>query len=277
MWILQLSDIHLAAGESYKINHSYFLKLMNEKIKESVTPNDTIIVIICGDITYKGNPTGYDLANVFFQKMKEIFDYNIVFFPCPGNHDITSDEVNYFNKFNKFVWDLTSDGVIKFSKQNTAVCKSFKDIDMILVNSAYHGEHTYGLIKLDDLEVVLKSSKSPNKIIITHHNSIQVNINDRSTIANAYGFLQLAIAHEVKAILHGHGHLENILLMGENKCRLIGVGSLFFPPEYNLNNQFNLIKYENGSIKKACTYKYVADLHEHGRVGNFQMERLKEF
>lgn len=277
MWILQLSDIHLIAGESYKINYANFLKLMNEKIKECVTPKDRIIVIICGDITCKGNPTGYDLAKIFFQKMKKIFDYDIIFCPCPGNHDISSDEVNYFNRFNKFVWDLTNDWVIKFSRQNTAVCKSFENIDMILLNSAYHGEYTYGLIKLDDLDVVLKNSKSSNKIIITHHNSIPVNINDKSTIANAYGFLQLAIAHEVKAILHGHGHMENILLLGENKCRLIGVGSLFFPPECNLNNQFNLIKYENGSIKETCCCRYVADLLEHGHVGNFQMRPLKEF
>ncbi len=276
MWILQLSDIHLATGESYEIDHDYFLKLMNEKIKENIAPKDTIIVIICGDIIYKGDPTGYGSATNFFQKMKHIFDYNIAFCPCPGNHDITSDGVNYFNGFNRFVWDLTNELGISFSSQNTAVCKPLEDIDVILVNSAYHGDHACGLIELDDLEVVLKSSKLPSKIVITHHNSISIDRNDRSAIANAYGFLQLAVAHGVKAILHGHRHMQTILSVGKNKCRLIGVGSLFFPPEHNLNNQFNLIRYENGSMK-AYSYRYVGDRHEHGHVGSFQKERLKEF
>ena len=276
MWILQLSDIHLAVKEGCKVNRADFLKLMNEKIKESVDPAHTIIVTVCGDITYKGDPRGYGPANVFFQKMKDTFDHDIVFCPCPGNHDVTSDKANYFNGFNEFVWDLTNEADISFSMQNTAVCKSLEDIDMILVNSAYHGDCTYGLVKLDDLEAALESSKSLNRIIVTHHHSISMDQDNRSAIANAYRFLQLAVAYEVKAILHGHRHMETILLVGKNKCRLIGVGSLFFRPGYNLNNQFNVIKYENGSIKEAYTYRYVGDLHEHGRVGGFHMDHLRE-
>jgi len=276
MWILHLSDVHLALGENHKIRHDLFLKLMSEKIEEFVAMKDKIVVIICGDIIYKGDASGYGLATCFFQKMKEIFGYQLMFCPCPGNHDITSDKPNCFHAFNKFVWDLTNETIINFSVDATAVCRSIEDIDFVLVNSAYHGQHTYGCVNLDNLEAILKNSKSCNKIIITHHNLIPVNSGDRSTIVNAYRLLQLALAYDVKAILHGHGHMENILLIGGKKCRLIGVGSLFFPPEDNLNNQFNLVKYANGSITEAYAYRYIGDLHGQGRVGDFQKERLNE-
>jgi len=276
MWILHLSDIHLAPGEVYKIDHDLFLKLMAEKTGEFVQTKDALVVSICGDIIYKGDSTGYNSAACFFKKMREILGSKIVFCPCPGNHDITSDTVNCFRAFNKFAWDLTNDAVINFSTEITAVCKSIGDIDMILVNSAFHGEHTYGFVELGGLEAVLKGSKSPNKIIVVHHNLIPADMNDRSTIANAYGLLQLALAHDVKAVLHGHGHMENVLLVGQKQCKLIGVGSLFFTPGDNLNNQFNLVKYENGSISEAYAYRYIADLQEGGRVGSFLKERVKE-
>lgn len=276
MWILQLSDVHIAVEEDDEAKHADFLRQMNEKVRERVPPTRTIIVVICGDTIYKGDETGYGRAEVFFRRMKETFDYNIVFYPCPGNHDVTSDHTNCFSAFNRFVWHLTNVADISFSRQKTAVCTPIRDIDMILVNSAYHGDYSHGLINLDDLEDVLRSSKSLHKVIVTHHHSIPTDADDRSAIANAYRFLQLAVAHNVKAILHGHRHMETVLLVGNNKCRLIGVGSLFFPPECNLNNQFNLIRYNYGSIKEVYACRYVRDLHEHGRVGGFQMERLGE-
>jgi 3',5'-cyclic AMP phosphodiesterase CpdA len=271
MWILQIADIHLTAGGVTGLEPQKCLELILEAVRHVVATRAKIVVVICGDIIYKGKPSGYQLAQNFFAEMKTLFEYDLSFFLCPGNHDIVpNDHDDYFKHFNMFTWQLTKNEELNFTSSKTVVSGCVNNLDIILVNSAYHGDHTYGEVDIESFEKVLSSAKATEKIIVTHHNAISVSHNDTSTIGNAYEFFQLALSAGANTILHGHGHLENVLLLGKNKCKLVGVSSLFFPLGRNYNNQFNLLKMKRGRVTKIYKYRYIADLHHKGKIGNFQ-------
>lgn len=277
MWILQISDIHLSAAGIVAVDRGRLLAMMRDAVSEAMGNPGQLSVCICGDITSEGSPSGYGLASTFFREMRETFDRELIFWPCPGNHDIVADGAQQFRHFNRFSWRLTRDRPVLFSALKCVACWSTDDesTDVLLVNSAYHGNHSYGLVDLDQMEAALRGSGSRYRVIVTHHHCVPMEVEDRSAIANAYGFLELALEHNVSAILHGHAHMGTILSIGKGHCSVIGVGSLFFQLAPNFNNQFNLVQYENGVVVRGYAYRFVADLPKRGRVGGLDVKELE--
>jgi len=278
VWILQVSDIHLSAAERAGVDRGRFLAMMGEAVDATTGDRGQLVVCICGDITSKGNPAGYDLAATFFREMRVAFGPDTILCPCPGNHDIVADGAQRFDHFNRFSWSLTRDEDVFFSPERSVVRRSIGEdnASIVVVNSAHHGDYSYGLVDLDQMEAVLQDVDSKRSlVVVTHHHCIPIRVDDRSTTANACGFLELALAYNATAILHGHTHRGTILSIGKRNCTVIGVGSLFFRPAPNFNNQFNLLECEDGVVVRALAYRFIGDLRRRGREGSFDLKKLE--
>jgi 3',5'-cyclic AMP phosphodiesterase CpdA len=94
---------------------------------------------------------------------------------------------------------------------------------------------------------------STQKIAVVHHHCIPFDETDPSHIANAYSLLTYLEAHGFSALLHGHRHIAMTLRL--QTLRIVGVGSVNYPPTTNINNQFNLI--EPG--KQILRFRFIAD------------------
>lgn len=87
--ILHLSDLHFGSGKN-KITQSIYDGFI-EKLESFLANNETwkpSIVIVTGDIAFKGSEQNYEEAAIFFEKLKTKLGTNNIIF-TPGNHDKT--------------------------------------------------------------------------------------------------------------------------------------------------------------------------------------------
>jgi 3',5'-cyclic AMP phosphodiesterase CpdA len=270
MWLIQLSDLHFTPFIRLSMPYEKLIKIMREVLLNFIPEKSSIVVCVCGDIVYKGDKRGYDLAERFFYELQHSFNFDFIFCFCPGNHDIIKNEDN-FSSFNRFVFSVSNQNyTTMFSSEKSVISICVRDYQVVLVNSAYHRDIAYGLVNIEELHNELISSKSTNKIVVIHHHPIPVAKNDLSVIRNSYEFLTLCSEYNVLAILHGHRHMSNSLLMGSNNTAIIGVGSPFFLDTKNINNQFNIIQCDKGLIIQAISFRYIADKLQNGRLGSLQ-------
>lgn len=273
MWILQVSDIHLGDEARFAISTNEQLRLLLRQIDKYVPEDEEIVVAICGDLTSRGDRNGFGLAVQFFRSMQKGSSRSMRFLACPGNHDIVHGS-RTFSDFNQAAYALTQDASLMFTPDHTASKVTIDNADFVLWNSAFHGDHTHGLIDLKQAADVLRTARSEQRIVLTHHNLIPAGQDDRSTTVNAYQAIQLAISGAAGAVMHGHIHAGSYITVGPRQTAIIGVGSLFFPPEGNFNNQFNLVELVHGSVQRAIRLRLVADFEAEGRVGDFQAQVL---
>lgn len=275
MWILHISDIHLSAVRVRPVDTEALLVALSHAVSETVT-EDEIAVVISGDVTTKGEPTGYGPALRFLKELENALALRTSFYVCPGNHDIVKVPDGDFAAFNHFAFQLTRSDAMLYNAQKSVVRITVKDTDLLLANSAYHGDYTYGLVNISHLRRSINDSANTTRVLIMHHHLIPQDRTDRSTIANAYDLLTLALSGKCAAILHGHRHMQNVLPVGIAGCRVVGVGSLCSQVAQNVNNQFNLIEINAGRLLKAFAFRYVGDMLAHGSVGVFEKEKLLE-
>lgn len=275
MWILQISDLHIDNFAQGDINPDEIRKLACAEACNIVPNTESLALVFCGDAIYKGHSQNYPSVQLFLQNMTSAFSKKVEICLCPGNHDICSDESCHFEGFNRLAWNLIQDEECLFAFDKTVVTRTILDADFVLVNSAYHRDYTYGQVNINHLEYSLDMSKSPTKIIVVHHGLIPIDPSDKSTIANACDVLMLAVSHNVTAILQGHCHRQVMINVGKNLCSLVGVGSFLFPTGHNLNNQFNLVRFDNNKIAEAFGLRFIADLWKSGRSKGFEIKKME--
>lgn len=270
MWIVQIADLHnISICKSEK--KKKIINEMKEVINKNIVEEDSIVFAICGDIFDKGNANDFSETKDFFDRLlEEIKSKNIKFVICPGNHDIISNPRNKktFEKIDKFIFELTVSTDINYESRSVNLV-GIDDIDFILINSSYHLNHKYGKIDLDNLGQILRESKNENKVILVHHHMIPIREGDASTIVNTYEFFKVLEGSKVLAILHGHQHMKMGITVGDNLCRIVGVGSLLTNIDTNYNNQFNMICIEDGRIEKILEYKYSMEEMGNESLGKF--------
>jgi len=258
MWLLQIADIHINDQNPSALSSDRCLELMHKKILEKVPSGTSIKVALCGDIVFQGRKYGYSMANDFLNKMVDTLPYDIDFAICPGNHDIVPGDPNPFNEFNRFLFNFKKSTQASFGARSSVAVMDEVEFELILLNTAYHGDHKYGLVDIDKYVEALSNS-GINKVVVMHHNFMQLTNDDRSTIGNAYEFLNISLQNNVRTILHGHGHIQNTMTFGQNQLKSIGVGSLLYTPRPNYNNQFNLLEISAGVLDQAYNYKFSGD------------------
>ncbi len=274
MWLLHISDLHIDNLAQGDINPDEIRKLACAEACNIVPNNEPLVFIFCGDSIYKGNSKNYASVRVYLRDMTSAFPNKVEFCLCPGNHDICKNETRHFEGFNRLSWDLTKDEMALFTLDKTVVVRTILDADFILVNSAYHRDHSYGLVNIDHLRKALEQSQSSTKIMVIHHGLIPFDPSDKSTIANACDVLRLAVNYNILAILHGHCHRQILITVGKNPCSLIGIGSFLFPSGSNLNNQFNLLCCKRNKITEAISLRLIADKWKDGRSKAFDVSKM---
>lgn len=277
MWIIQIADLHLSPLRIGTMNFSTFNESINAEIQTSIPEGETILILLCGDITFQGQKEGYITAEQFFDSLKEkLRAYKLAFFLCPGNHDLdlSTGNGNFLN-FDRFSLELSPGKNITFSSiDNNVVLSKFNQVNVVMVNSAHHKKKEYGLANISQLREKLAECTEETIIILLHHHLIPVQEKDESTLRNAYELMLLAIEYNVTAILHGHRHMSHNLKLGTNNIAILGVGSPFFLDTRNINNQINLINIDDDKNLNAFSLRYIRDKTNKGIFGSFDNQRI---
>ncbi|MEH6357457.1 MAG: metallophosphoesterase [Pseudomonadales bacterium] len=217
MNIVHLTDLHFGNPDAV-FDWRELATSLSEYLKNKV---DNPVLIVSGDVTYKGAAKGYEEARKFFKLLLQngVTSRNRILM-CPGNHDIVGKS---FNEFDSFTYSLRRDNNCFFSDNhiNTALIDGclFK-----LLNSSYHLDHEYGLIDQKSLAKDKPDHKGL-KIAITHHHLLNMFENDTSAIRNSYNLAEYLSSEGFKYVLHGHQHAEQNYYLGENALRVISARS----------------------------------------------------
>lgn len=275
MKIIQLSDLHFHGVPS--TNQENIANCLLEYLKTNENKGGPIVCCICGDVIYQGNTIGYNFAKEFLQKLSKQSNSKIKFVICPGNHDIlVKSPEEGFSKFNQFCGQLTGNWNYCFGQETSCISTTIGDTDFISVNSSFHKDHKFGMVEIEQFSQILARSKSQKRVVILHHHLIPIRGDNSSHVKNSYEFIHHCLSRKTTMILHGHRHMNNYLPLGKARCRVIGVGSLFFKGEDNINNQFNIIDLSAKNSVTVKNIKFIADSHKAGRIGNFQEFTIKE-
>ncbi len=219
--IIHLSDLHF--GQNI---FPYDLDKLKDCLSSFLTKFEKPKILITGDITFRANPEGYEQATNFF---KHFIEANLVdkkdILSCPGNHDIAPG-INPFSNYDTFAYSLRKDELNSFSKKSYQVL-NVDDIQVVLLNSAYHTDHQYGLI---DDSFFNEKNLDPDKftVIAVHHHFVGQFKADTSAIRNSYPALYYFDNVGVNLVVHGHQHCNQILPIGNNRFNIYGVRSMGF-------------------------------------------------
>ena len=219
MNIIHISDIHFGNTASTFVRSDIKMALINF-LK---TINDNPVIVISGDVTYKGSKNGFDEAKKFFNYVINFGNLNRSrILACPGNHDLITEE-KPFTSFNEFIYSLRRDNILDFREKNFSSLK-IDDVFFLVVNSSYHLNHKYGLVdesvnnyihcKKEEID------KCVYKVAITHHHLLNQFKDDVSATRNAYPLLYSLDLAGFNLILHGHQHVLQTMPIGNNCMRI---------------------------------------------------------
>lgn len=245
MHIIHLSDTHFGnnqpAFDLQKLKHA-----MNSL--SDLFENPDTYLVVSGDITFQGNSNGYTQASQFFLDTWLVNqEARKRFLACPGNHDICA---NSFQNFDTFLYGIRRSHDTGFSIRPHGLVK-FENIAFLMVNSANHLNHKYGLIDFQSLKTYLESEMNyldsvEHRIVVVHHHLIGFQENDTSTIRNSLPFIALLDKFKFHLILHGHQHSQISLQLGKSKMAIFSARSFNYPTS-NLVNGINILSYEQNA------------------------------
>ena len=219
--IIHFSDLHFGQGK-----FPYDLDKLKDCLSSFLAEFEKPKILITGDITFQANPQGYEQATNFFKHFIEakLVDKKDIL-SCPGNHDITQG-IRPFSNYDKFAYSLRKDELNSFSKENYQIL-NVDGIQVVLINSAYHGDRQYGLI---DDSFFKETSLALDKftVIAVHHHFVGQFQDDVSAIRNSYPALYRFDKVGVNLVVHGHQHCNQSLPIGKNRFNIYGVRSMGF-------------------------------------------------
>lgn len=275
MKIVQLTDLHLN-GEEKLDAHAQLFEQLVLNIKEHVSRDEEIVILVCGDIGNKGSLKGVENAEHLFELLKNgLSGYNVYFEFVPGNHDLVEDSFWVFDslatKFSDYRVNFTDESIVE---------REYYDCNLVLINSVYHKDYKYGKIDFENYQKIGKSSKC--RVAVMHHALLSRYCDDFSSIRDAYRFISSLEDVNVKAIIHGHVHAYSEMSVG-NGCQVISVGS-FFSNQQDVNSQFNIIDVRSGNLNYVINFAYRKDLgkytdhivFERGQRGVFEGRSIRK-
>jgi 3',5'-cyclic AMP phosphodiesterase CpdA len=231
--LLHVSDIHAAAGQMRK-------ELAHEIAVAARTQATPTHLVASGDLGLKGCGSKYaaDLLRLLAQNLN-IPETRIVV--CPGNHEVqTSTSPPTFSEYKEAVYSLTHNTALAAAQPCTVYAEG--DTDFLVLNSAFHLGWQHGEVDVNSMLGKVSDLRDGSwRVAVVHHHLIPYSKDDQSQINNAYPLLCFLIENGFHLVLHGHRHVAMRLLVGAN-TRVVGVGSLNYPPESNFNNQFNILE-----------------------------------
>lgn len=226
------------------------LEKMALVVNKSIGANEEIYAFVLGDIINKGDENAerkYRIAEQIFIKLQEKIDVkNLKLCFIPGNHDVCSKQLTYFDLFIKKFSCVS----IKF--ETTSLFQETIDkLNFVFADSVTHRERNNGKVDIGEIE------KLHPDILCLHH-SIDAQHDWFGFTYDATDILNLGC----NFIFHGHTHGASFNRKG--LTNIISVGSLlldYSKPEYgNINNQFNLIEIKNSTVSTVSNFRYFGDI-----------------
>lgn len=249
MNIIHLSDVHFGNQDSTFVNQDIkkpLVKLLNEI-------ESPVVFVISGDVTFQGSKEGFSEAEEFFDEIRKssgLKRKHII--ACPGNHDLIAGESKPFTLFNSFIYSLRRDNIFDFSEKSFS-STIINDTFFLVINSAHHLNHNYGLIDEEVFSYIEGKKEEINsctfKVAITHHHFLNQFQADTSVIRNGYPLLYALDAAKFDLILHGHQHTIQNMPIGHNNMQIESPRSLNFH-EKGYNNGLNHYYINGSSIEK---------------------------
>ncbi|MGO9610457.1 MAG: metallophosphoesterase family protein [Verrucomicrobiia bacterium] len=184
--ILHISDLHFGRhdDEIFKDKRALAQSIVNT-IDAKVADATNKLLVVSGDLVWGGNPGAYPEANAFIKELCSLWKVNaenIVI--CPGNHDVAHDmPSDVFGPIDRLIFELTHNSDLMFKDQNCLYLPT-AEADFVVINSAFHHNHTYGLADIRTLPKFRPSTKV--KVAVIHHNLLGIRDDDTSTLRNAY-------------------------------------------------------------------------------------------
>lgn len=227
--LAHLSDLHFGNPKGH-LRRTHLEQILGTIFKDLSTDS---YLVISGDITFQGQPIGYTEALEAFKLAIEQAGFSekrIIL--CPGNHDLVKESAGRpnFTTFDEWSSSVRNDKACTFANRSVRhICHEIADF--LILNSAYHGNHTYGMIDRPTLleEIRGLEQKSPARkrprIAVLHHHLIPVLENDVSVTRNAYGLIETLQNSGFTLILHGHQHAMLQLILGKERLQIFGTGS----------------------------------------------------
>lgn len=271
MWTLHLSDLHIPSCWRDSAQRESLTEQLAGLIRSSGVEPHELSVVVCGDITNRGDPDGYARAEEFLRGvLSAVSDLSPALVLCPGNHDIVASE-RPFEAYCLFAWRMTGVADFNFSSSRTCARVVRGDTEFIVANSAYHADHRYGRVDMRQLKTVLREDPRPNRLIVTHHHLIPCSYDSSgadncSVLRDAYELLTLAASKHVSVVLHGHLHLRSLLTLGAGTMAVVGAGSSGGDPAQP-QFQCNLLHLQGDSPMVLRSFYFLLDpaggrLHE---------------
>jgi len=261
MIIVQLADLHLAIPQANLTEEQCFASI-TEAVESIASAGEEVLVAICGDLVSKGQIDQGHFVEAFLDTLRERLQRDCRFGVVPGNHDIdttrsTSGQFEHVDHVTQCLGEYT-----RYSGAEGVFVYSFGGVDIVTMNTAYHGDHTYGKAPLDSLEGALQGRPASPRVLIMHHHVLRstTNRNDCSALENGYELLMKAEPFQISLVLHGHQHAASAVRATRHAIPVIGSGSLFTLGELpNVNSQFNVLQFRDGEVAQAVTYRLIGD------------------
>jgi 3',5'-cyclic AMP phosphodiesterase CpdA len=266
--ILHISDLHFGeAGKEIFHDIDKLAVSISQAVNERWKSATERLIVVSGDLVYKGQTPYYRVAWKFLVRLCRELNVDprrVVI--VPGNHDITKDRDYPFVPVSRLIRELSLNTNRGFVRRRNVVVE-FDETVFLMLNSAHHGDITYGNVDLSSGAMPDISGSLKMKVVVVHHNLIGSGAGDTSTIRNASELLAECERQGVHLVLHGHQHFRVEHKYGATICRIAGTGTLNLV-ELGKQNQFNLIQGSAGDLK-IYRYIWVADLALAGEYGGW--------
>lgn len=279
MKIIQISDFHVT-NKSTLDQYLPKISCLVDTVNREILPGELLIILVCGDIIDKGDPTGYPLAAEILKTIeKGLTNHQVQFEFTPGNHEINLNIDSKFDEFGNFLQNFDSNA--HNISNHSVVVKNYGGINFVIMNSCYRFNTTHGEINLPELEEAIKSLSGP-VVWVAHHTLFSRYDDDASSIRNSHALIEYILKNNPIAYIHGHTHGYSDITVGK-KCKIIGVGPLF-KPIADINNQFNILTITGTQLLAIDNYCYRADtnsfikqtLYENHKINYFEGTSLPD-
>ncbi len=198
----------------YKEQLNYIKDIENRKNELNID-----FIIVNGDIVQSGLKSQYDLAKEDFNNS------SIPIYTTIGNHDIYNNGYLFYKEyFGRTVYDFKID-----------------ELHLIFLDTA---NGTLGDLQLKYLEKILKESDCKKKIVFTHYNFLEEELNSFTSYSytdEIYKIFYLFEKYNVSFSVSGHIHKFNLITIK-------GITYISLVNKAGTNNNTLIFRYNNGNI-----------------------------
>lgn len=236
-----ISDLHLSNGVSLD-DAKEQLTCLCSKIRIDFSPKETILFIVLGDIINASDITAFSEARICLDYIcEELKGRDVKFEFVPGNHDLPSGDINYFNQFISNYGSYCS-----FNKSN-AYSRVYDNVNFIFADSNLSRDHRLpGKLDIDAIHAEVKDTLN---VLFCHHGFTHSYGGDHDTIEHGENVLEELKNINIKFAFHGHTHRADAT-MTQSGIVEIGCGTLFkdITDMPGIQNQFSVGYINEGKI-----------------------------